>query len=73
MNSRIQVTHIQVNPLDGWLIAYYCETCKKTTFLLSPYALKPKDGDYFLVKMCADELSHNIKMPKFEFGFEKNS
>jgi hypothetical protein len=42
----IHITHI-VPPAQGWPIAAYCPTCRETTFILSPWAAKPKDGDYF--------------------------
>ena len=42
----IHLSHI-VPPAQGWPIAAYCPKCMETTFILSPWAAKPKDGDYF--------------------------
>ena len=46
----IHVTHI-VPPAQGWPIAMYCPLCKETTFILSPWAIKPEKGDYWLMKV----------------------
>lgn len=47
--AGIFVTSI-VPPAQGWPIAMYCPLCKETTFILSPYAIKPEKGDYWLMK-----------------------
>ena len=39
-STGIHVTSI-TPPEQGWPIAMYCPICKKTTFVLSPYAVKP--------------------------------
>jgi hypothetical protein len=61
----IHVTKI-VPPEQGWPMAFYCPLCKETTFLLSPWAVKPKDGDYFKMnETCASEehyYQHNMQM-----------
>ncbi len=58
----IHITSI-VPPEQGWPVAFYCPLCRETTFLLSPYAVKPSDGDYHqMTEMCAD----------LEFGFKHN-
>lgn len=60
----IHVTSL-VPPSEGWPIAFYCPLCKETTFLLNPWAIKPKDGDFWKIEMCASEVHgfrHN--MPK---------
>ena len=68
-SSGIHITSI-TPPEQGWLIAMYCPICKVTTFVLSPYAIKPEKGDYWrMTKMCADSDKHNLEMsmPKIEF------
>lgn len=64
-NRGIHVTHINP-PEQGWPIATYCPICKKTTFVLSPWSIKPKDGDYWRMnEMCVDEVlgsTHGMSM-----------
>ena len=64
-NRGIHVTSI-VPPEQGWPIAMHCPICKETTFMLDKWAIKPKDGDYFLMdEICASEdhsIKHNIKL-----------
>lgn len=61
----IYVTHI-VPPAKGWPIAMYCPICKETTFLLSPWAMKPERGDYWRMSdICVHEIAataHNVEM-----------
>lgn len=61
----IHITRI-VPPERGWPIAMYCPICKETTFILSPWAIKPKDGDYFRMNgACGSDVLgtlHNIQM-----------
>lgn len=62
--TGIFVTSI-VPPEHGWPIAMYCPICKETTFILSPSAIKPKDGDYWRAVTCARDgvhIQHNMKM-----------
>ena len=44
----------------------YCPICKVTTFLLSPWAIKPEKGDYWRMNdTCASDehyREHNLKM-----------
>lgn len=64
-NPGIHVTSI-VPPEQGWPIAMYCPICKETTFILSPWAAKPSDGDYFRMNEVCGSVehggSHNMKM-----------
>lgn len=64
-NRGIHVTSI-TPPEQGWPIATYCPICKKTTFVLSPWAIKPKDGDYFKMNdVCGDDtlgFEHNMRL-----------
>ena len=56
--TGIHVTAI-TPPEQGWPVAFYCPICKETTFLLSPWAIKPKEADY--IKMndtCASDEFH---------------
>lgn len=61
----IYVTRIDP-PEQGWPIAMHCPICKETTFVLSQWAIKPKDGDYFLMKdTCGSDVvgdRHNMQM-----------
>jgi hypothetical protein len=59
----IYVTSI-VPPEEGWPVAFYCPICKETTFLLSPWAVKPTEGQYFtMTDTCAsDEFHHQHTM-----------
>lgn len=63
--TGIHITSI-VPPEQGWPIAMHCPICKTTVFMLSTWAIKPTEGDYFLMReTCADEkLSaiHNMSM-----------
>jgi hypothetical protein len=63
--TGIHVTSI-VPPEQGWLIAFHCPLCKETTFILSPWAIKPEKGDYWrMTEMCASEEhcnQHNLIM-----------
>lgn len=65
LNRGIHVTSI-VPPEQGWPMAFHCPICKETTFLLSPWAVKPKDGDYFKMNdTCASDdhgHQHNMRM-----------
>jgi hypothetical protein len=47
-------------PETGWSVAYHCRHCRKTVFMLNVYAAKPKDGDYWLMEMCADNCSASL-------------
>lgn len=50
-------------PAQGWPIAMYCPVCKETTFVLSLWAIKPTDGDYWRVTgMCERDARHNLEM-----------
>jgi hypothetical protein len=64
-SSGIHVTSI-TPPEKGWPIACYCPICKVTTFVLSPWAIKPSDGDYFRMNdVCGNEelsTAHNIAL-----------
>ena len=63
-SSGIHVTSI-VPPAEGWPVAMYCSLCRKTVFMLSLWAVKPLDGDYFKInEMCVDEVDgfkHNMQ------------
>ena len=54
----VHITSI-IPPDHGWPIVSHCDICKKTVILLSPYAVKPSDGDYFRLNgTCLDEEKH---------------
>jgi len=61
----IHVTAI-VPPEQGWPVAFHCPICKETTFLLSPWAIKPEKGDYWRInETCGSEehhMQHNMRM-----------
>jgi len=60
--SGIHVTSI-TPPAQGWPVAMYCPICKETTFILSPWAMKPVDGDYFKMNgVCGRDETHNLTM-----------
>ena len=64
MQRGIHVTSI-VPPEQGWPVAFYCPLCKETTFLLSPWAIKPSDGDYWRIEMCGSDVEgfrHNMQL-----------
>ena len=57
-NRGIHITSI-VPPEQGWPIVAHCDLCHKTEIVLSPWAKKPDDGDYFLMNgTCLDEEKH---------------
>ena len=54
----IHITSI-VPPEQGWPIVAHCDICHKTEIVLSPYAAKPSDGDYWKLNgTCLDEEKH---------------
>ena len=54
--TGIHVTAI-TPPEQGWPVAFYCPICKETTFLLSPWAIKPKEADYwYMMEICGNEV-----------------
>jgi hypothetical protein len=63
--AGIHVTYI-TPPAQGWPIAMHCPICRDTTFILSPWAIKPINGDYFKMKdtCSADGIcdQHNMRM-----------
>ena len=63
--TGIHITHI-TPPEQGWPIAMHCPICRDTTFLLLPWAAKPKDGDYWLMKEVCGSVEHggqhNLRM-----------
>ena len=69
IHPGVNITSI-VPPEQGWPIVAHCDLCKKTVIVLSPYAVKPEKGDYFLLKgTCLDEelnVKHNL-YPQFDF------
>jgi hypothetical protein len=61
-NRGIHITSI-VPPESGWPIVAHCDQCGKTEIVLSPWAIKPSDGDYWRMQMCVDEengIRHNM-------------
>ena len=65
----IEITSI-TPPEVGWPIVCYCPLCKETTIILSLYAAKPEDGDYWKMNpMCLhDNMQHTHGMT---FGLQK--
>ena len=59
----IHITSI-VPPEQGWPIVAHCEICKKTVIVLSPWAIKPEQGDYWKLEgTCLDgeeHIKHNM-------------
>jgi hypothetical protein len=54
----IHITSI-TPPEQGWPIVAHCDICHKTEIVLSPYATKPSDGDYWKLNgTCLDEEKH---------------
>jgi len=57
-SSGVHITSI-VPPEQGWPIVAHCDICHKTEIVLSPYAAKPSDGDYWKLEgTCLDEEKH---------------
>jgi hypothetical protein len=62
----IEITKI-IPPESGWPIVARCYVCGKTVIVLSPWGMKPENGDYFQFNgMCLDEdamlnLKHNLR------------
>lgn len=59
--TGIHVTSI-VPPEQGWPVAMYCPICKVTTFVLSSWAKKPYDGDYFKIKDVCTLGDHAMRL-----------
>jgi len=59
----IHVTFI-VTPEQGWPVAYHCPLCKRTDIVLSPWAIKPEDGDYWRInaECVSEEFGHRHSM-----------
>ena len=54
----IYITSI-VHPEQGWPIVAHCDICHETVIVLSPYAIKPENGDYYLMNgTCLNEEEH---------------
>ena len=70
--ARIVITSI-VPPEQGWPIAMHCPICKVTTFLLSPWAIKPEKGDYWKMNdVCASDEhfhEHNMRIAMKSFDW----
>lgn len=67
--SGIFIMHID-HPEQGWPIAMYCPICKTTTFILSLYAEKPKNGGYMKINdLCCSETLGQIH--DIEIAFNK--
>jgi hypothetical protein len=48
-------------PEQGRVISTHCPICRRTEFMLNPWAKKPEDGDYFRFnKTCADDKLSNV-------------
>jgi len=66
--ARFVITSI-VPPEQGWPIVAHCDLCKKTVIVLSPWAIKPSDGDYWKMNgTCLDEdlhIKHNMYPQKW--------
>lgn len=70
MNPNIHVDRV-IGPDTGAMIATYCEYCRTTEFRWSPYATKPKDGDFFLLNGICGNIAHGLKInyvPPPRFG-----
>ena len=59
-NRGIHVTEL-TPPEQGWPIAMHCPICKETTFVLSPWAIKPEKSDYFLMDATCGSEEHNAE------------
>ena len=60
----IHITSI-TPPESGWLMSFYCPLCRETWFRLSPWAIKPEDGDYWRIQMCGSDVEgfrHNMQL-----------
>ena len=73
---RINITSI-VPPEQGWPIVAHCDLCKKTVIVLSPWAIKPEDGDYWKMHhTCLDEdlhIKHNMYPQRWSPWREKDA
>jgi len=56
----IILTHL-VQPARGAVIAFYCNECKRTTFMVDSLAVRPERGDYWLFTMCPDNILHGVQ------------
>ena len=56
-----------VPPEAGWVIVCHCPECKVTEIVVSPYAIKPSDGDFWIMRgICHTHLEHNFFKPAKE-------
>jgi hypothetical protein len=67
-SSGVHITSI-VPPESGWPIVAHCDLCKKTVVVLSPWAVKPENDDYWKMNgTCLDEemgMKHNMYPQKW--------
>ena len=75
-SSGVHITSI-VPPEQGWPIVAHCDICHKTEIVLSPYAAKPSDGDYWKLEgTCLDEekhIKHNMYPQRWSPWREKDA
>ena len=55
----------------GAVVALWCPQCKTLTFMLSQYAVKPTDGDYWLIEYCPGP--HGMMTRPKEFSTDRDS
>ena len=62
LQPGINITSIK-QPEQGGIIAIHCPLCKATDFILSLWAVKPRDGDFFYMpQTCINDLRHDLEM-----------
>ena len=73
--TGIYVTSITPPADYGWITATHCDICKTTVFVFNPWAIKPSNGDYWILKhTCVNEQfmhQHNLNMWWEESGHHK--
>ena len=76
IHPGVNITSI-VPPEQGWPIVAHCDLCKKTVIVLSPWAIKPEDGDYWKMHhTCLDEdlhIKHNMYPQRWSPWREKDA
>ena len=58
---NVQIEAI-AQPESGWPVAMYCPICKTLTIVNNPWAIKPTDGDFWLMNPVCESVEHTLRL-----------
>ena len=61
----ILLTHLR-QPETGAILIFQCKQCRCATFMYSEHAVKPEDGDAWLINDVCPNMLHEHKEIKFD-------